>query len=85
MRCTSSPSELRVAFSVRSTAYGPTATGSSSVTSGRSRRLTGPHAGEELFDVEGLGDVVVGAGVEGDDLVAAAGSAEEHDDGHVGP
>jgi hypothetical protein len=37
----------------------------------------GPHAGEELFDVEGLGVVVVSASFRGDDLVAAAGSAGE--------
>ena len=42
-------------------------------------------AGEEFVYAERFGDVVVGAGVEGDDLVAAARPAGEHDDGHSGP
>jgi len=39
-------------------------------------------AGEEFVYAERFGDVVVGAGVEGGDLVAAARPAGEHDDGH---
>ena len=42
-------------------------------------------AGKELIDAERFGDVVVGAGVEGSDLVAAARTAGQHDDGHGGP
>ena len=42
-------------------------------------------AGKELVYAERFGDVVVGAGVEGGDLVAAARPAGQHDDGHRGP
>ena len=41
--------------------------------------------GEELVHAERLGDVVVGAGVEGGDLVGLAFAHREHDDRHVGP
>ena len=44
-----------------------------------------PHAGEQLADGEGLADIVVGAAVEGGDLVALLPSRGEHDDGHRGP
>ena len=45
----------------------------------------GAEAGEQLVHAERLGDVVVGAGVEGLDLVEAVGPAGEHQDGYVGP
>ena len=45
----------------------------------------GADAGEQFVDVERFGDVVVGAGVEGVDLVVAVGPAGEHDDGYRGP
>ncbi len=45
----------------------------------------GSEAGEELVHAERLGHVVVGAGVEGLDLVEAVGAAGEHEDGYVGP
>jgi hypothetical protein len=45
----------------------------------------GADAGEELIDAERFGDVVVGAGIEGGDLVATAGAAGEHDDGCRAP
>src|SRR5437868_5476884 len=40
------------------------------------------HPGMELVDAEGLGQIVVGAEVEGLDLAALVGAAGEHDDGH---
>ena len=40
----------------------------------------GPDPGEEFVDAERFGDVVVGAGVEGVDLVAAVRAAGQHDD-----
>ena len=45
----------------------------------------GSDAGEEFVDDERFGDVVVGTGVEGVDLVAAVGTAGEHDDRDDGP
>ena len=45
----------------------------------------GPQPGEQLVHAERLGDVVVGAGVEGGDLVAFGAPRRQHDDGHVGP
>ena len=45
----------------------------------------GPEAGEQLVHAERLGDVVVGAGVEGVDLVDAVGATGQHQDRHVGP
>ena len=39
-----------------------------------------PHPGEQLLDPERLGDVVVGAGVEGGDLLDLLGAPGEHDD-----
>src|SRR5665811_1362670 len=44
----------------------------------------GAQPGDELVDVEGLGDVVVGAGLERVHLVAAAGAAGQHDDRRPG-
>ena len=41
--------------------------------------------GEQLVHAERLGHVVVGAGVEGLDLVGAVGPAGQHQDRHVGP
>ena len=45
----------------------------------------GPQTGEELVHAERLGHVVVGAGVEGRDLVALGLAHREHDDRHLGP
>jgi hypothetical protein len=42
-------------------------------------------AGEQFVDGERLGDVVVGAGVQGVDLVLAAGPTGQHDDRYRGP
>ena len=41
--------------------------------------------GEQLVHAERLGDVVVGAGVEGVDLVEAVGPTGQHEDRDVGP
>ena len=45
----------------------------------------GPEARQQLFGVEGLGQVVVGAGVEAGDLLApgAAGGEDQHRSGHA--
>ena len=43
-----------------------------------------PHARRQLAHAEGLGHVVVGAGIEPDDTVALAGARRQHDDGHGG-
>ena len=45
----------------------------------------GADAGQELVDAEGFGDVVVGSGVQGFDLVGAAAAAGQHDDRGGGP
>jgi hypothetical protein len=45
----------------------------------------GPHARDELVHAEGLGDVVVRAGVEGGDLVGLALAHRQHDDRNVVP
>jgi len=45
----------------------------------------GANAGEEFFDAEGLGDVIIGAGVEGDDFVTFGVANGEDDDGNVAP
>ena len=42
-------------------------------------------ARDELRDPEGLGDVIVGAVVQGFDLAAFAGAAGQDDDGHLRP
>jgi hypothetical protein len=42
----------------------------------------GAETGDQLADAEGLGDVVVGAGVEAADLVDLLGAGGQHDDGH---
>ena len=44
----------------------------------------GAHAGEQLGDAEGLGDVVVGALVQSSDHAALVVAAGEHDDSSVG-
>jgi hypothetical protein len=44
----------------------------------------GANAREKLLDAEGLGDVVVGASIEGDDFVALGTADGKHDDGSVG-
>ena len=43
----------------------------------------GAHAGVQLVDAEGLGQIVVGAEVERLDLAALVGAAGQHDDGHA--
>ena len=43
----------------------------------------GAHAGQQLLHVEGLGDVVVGAGVHAGHLVAPAVAGGEDDDRHL--
>ncbi|MCY1366417.1 hypothetical protein D9M69_533120 [compost metagenome] len=45
----------------------------------------GAHAGEQFAGAEGLGEVVVGAGVECGDLVGFVGAGREHDDRHLRP
>jgi two-component system, OmpR family, sensor histidine kinase VicK len=52
----------------------------------RSLRLVGTaregaHAGQQFFEIEGLGEVVVGAAVEGLDLVAHLATGGQHQDG----
>ena len=47
-------------------------------------RDSGPDAGLELQDVEGLGNIVVGAALEADDLVRVLAAGGKHDDRHVG-
>ena len=44
-----------------------------------------PQAREQLLHVERLGDVVIGSGVEGGDLVAAVVAGREDEDRHGGP
>ena len=44
----------------------------------------GANAREKFLDAEGLGDVVVGAGIECDHFVALGAAHREHDDGSVG-
>ena len=44
-----------------------------------------PEPGKELVHAEGLGDVVVGAGIEGGDLVGLALADAEDDDRHARP
>ncbi len=51
---------------------------------GRVTAERGTDAREKFFDAEGLGDVVVGAGVESGDFVALGVAHGEHDDGRVG-
>jgi hypothetical protein len=45
----------------------------------------GPHPGQEFFDAERLGDVVIGAGVERFYLVHTVGASGQHDDRRLGP
>jgi hypothetical protein len=45
----------------------------------------GPQPGEQLAHAERLGHVVVGAGVEGRDLVGLGIAHRQHDDRHLGP
>ena len=47
------------------------------------RRKIGPDAGGQLAQAERLGDVVVGAELEADDLVELRVLGGEHDDGHA--
>jgi hypothetical protein len=44
-----------------------------------------PHPGQQFFDAERLGDVVIGAGVERFHLVHTVGPAGQHDDRSLGP
>src|SRR5580700_11637303 len=43
----------------------------------------GANAGEELFNAERFGDVIVGSGIEGDDLVAFRAANRQHNDWSV--
>ncbi|MNO78148.1 hypothetical protein D3C76_692760 [compost metagenome] len=45
----------------------------------------GAHAGHQLAGAEGLDQIVVGAGVQGQDLVGLGTPRREHDDRHLGP
>ena len=42
-----------------------------------------PDAGEQLAEIERLGEVVVGSGVEAGDAVSCGGSGGEHQDRHT--
>ena len=57
----------------------------SGCTRGGGTPADGADPGDQLVDVEGLGDVVVRTGVERLDLVAAGGPPGQDDDGHGGP
>ena len=43
----------------------------------------GSQAREELFEIEGLGEVIVGAGIETGDAVVHGAAGREHEDGHA--
>ena len=52
---------------------------------GRRPAHRGPEPGQQLVHAERLGDVVVGAGVEGGHLVGLGVAHRQHDDRHLGP
>ncbi len=82
MRCTTSPSS-RTWRRARSISSVVDLDDRGSRRSGRHAAEYRAHAGQQLLDVERLGDVVVGAGVERGDLVVLAVARGEDDDRYV--
>ena len=83
VRRISSPSR-RTVLAARSTVKSGVVT-TAAVLGGGDAAERGAEPGEELVHAEGLGDVVVGAGVEGGDLVAFGAAGRQDDDRHGGP
>ena len=80
VRCTSAPF-LVTFLAARSTVNEEVSTtGSIGVRRRGAAPDRGPQPGQELVHAEGLGDVVVGAGVERLDLVRGVGARRQHDD-----